>query len=61
MKIESTKSYKVTKDAKGTISNLGILNGSDVKVLLKGFKYDEMFDEWFNAKATIGYEVSEIK
>ena len=54
------QNYEVEKyEADGTNSNLGTLPYEDVKRILKGYKYDEMFEMYFSPKANIGYAISE--
>lgn len=65
MKIDNNKNYfvekYVTKKDDIEVSNCGLLPGSDVKSMLKGYKYDEELEMWFSAHATIGYDVQEEK
>lgn len=62
MKIETAKDYKVTKyHANGDCSNLGILPGADVKKILRGYEFDEMFEMWYSKSANVGYDVKEVK
>jgi len=60
MKIENSKYYRVRKYGK-VDSDLGTMNGEDVKGLLKGYAYDEDYDMWFSKASTIGYDVQEVK
>lgn len=60
MKIEAKKTYKVTKYlVDGCTSDIGELDGTDVKSLLKGYSYDETYGMWFSKAAKIGYDVEE--
>ena len=55
------KNYEVTKYlASGEIKRYGILPESDVKSILKGYKYDADLEMWFSPKANIGYDVKEV-
>ena len=55
------KNYEVTRiDSKG-IHEYGSLAESDVKRMLKGYEYDELFGMWFSPKANVSYTVEEIK
>lgn len=59
------KNYRVWKyitKVNGDTEHLdcGNLPEGDVKRMLKGYKYDEMFGMWFSKAANIGYELEEI-
>lgn len=55
------KNYRVKKFPYGhKPQDFGILPESDVKELLKGFKYDRELEMWFNRKATVGYDIQEV-
>lgn len=66
MKIEAPKTYQVekyiVKDKYGydiEVRNYGYLPGSDVIRMLKGYKYDEMYEQFFSPKANMSYSVVE--
>ena len=63
MKIEIGKNYNVEKYVHKTndieVSNYGLLPGTDVKSILKGYKYDDDLGMWFSKHANIGYYVCE--
>lgn len=62
MEIKKEKLYKVEKyPANGKSTDLGILPGTDVKSILKGYTYDSTFEMWFSGKANIGYDIEEVK
>ena len=65
MKIEANKNYEVEKyiykadDVE--VRNYGTISGADVAAMLKGYKYDEMFEMWYSGHANIGYAVQEVR
>lgn len=63
MKIENSKNYNVEKYVHKAndieVSNCGLLPASDVKSILKGYKYDDELGMWFSKAGNIGYYVSE--
>lgn len=59
MEIKATATYKVTKYTGNATSDLGYLSGADVKKILKGYAWDEMFEMFYSAKGTIGYDIKE--
>lgn len=59
-RIFKDKRYRVTKYTNDTASDCGVLSGDDVHAVLKGYKYDEAFEMYFNASATVGYDVQEV-
>ena len=59
-RIFKDKRYRVTKYTKDITSDCGILSGEDVHLILKGYKYDEMFELYYNGSATVGYDVQEV-
>ena len=63
MKIEATKKYRVYKmpSCDERIYDLGVLPGTDVKRILKGYEYDPTYELWFSRRGTIGYDVQEDK
>lgn len=54
------KTYNVTKWENGKLIDYGHLPESDVKELLKGYKYDEELDMWFTPKAKKAYYIEEV-
>ena len=61
MKISNDKAYRVEKFTETQDSDYGCLPGSDVKSILRGYKYDAELEMWFSPKGTIGYAVTEIE
>ena len=59
MTIKADKNYKVEKYTK-EIFDLGILPGTDVKRILKGYEEDELLGMWFSPKCKVAYTVEEI-
>lgn len=60
-RIFKNKRYTVERyENDGETLLCGILEGSDVQAILKGFKYDEMFGMYFDNKASVGYFVEEV-
>lgn len=63
MKIEANKNYEMEKYTYKKddieVSTYGVLPGTDVKSILKNYKYDSDLDMWFSPKAEIGYYVVE--
>jgi len=63
MKIKTDKNYEVTKYEfnKGDVKDysIGVLPGSDVKAIIKGYKYDEEFGMFFSKRAEIAYDITE--
>lgn len=55
------KYYTVTKFTSKKTLNYGRLPESDVKALLKGYKYDEDMELWFSPANHMAYEVIEEK
>lgn len=60
MKIDSAKIYRVEKYSADDYKNYGQLPGSDVKSMLKGYKYDTELGMWFSRKGNFGYSVEEV-
>lgn len=64
MKIKADKNYEVTKYEfnKGDVKDfsIGVLPGSDVKGIIKGYKYDEEFGMFFSRRAEIAYDIAEV-
>ena len=61
MNINTNDTYKVTKyvyrSSDVDTFNLGFLTGSDVKNLIKGYTFDDVFEMYFSNACTIGYEI----
>ena len=61
MKIESKKFYRVTKYlSNGSDSDMGVLPGTDVKNILKGYSFDDQWGMWYSNRANVGYDVQEV-
>ena len=60
MKIERSKRYRVVKSTTEDFTDLGVLPGSDVKRLLKGYILDERYDMFFSEKGFTGYVIEEV-
>lgn len=61
MKLENSKIYRVEKYSADDYKNYGQLPGSDVKSMLKGYKYDAELEMWFSKRGTFGYSITEVK
>ena len=63
MSIDPSKAYRVRRFSTGSATkrypdcDLGVIQGSDLKLILKNFSYDQGFGMWFSPKSTIGYSV----
>ena len=63
MKIENGKNYNVDlyMSNEDKPRSYGRLPGEDVKRMLKGCKYDNLFGMWFTPKANKAYDVTEVE
>lgn len=64
MKLDAKKIYMVRRykiEESNDVVNLGCMSGSDVKTVIGTAKYDPNFEMWFTPKATIAYDIKEVK
>lgn len=60
MKIYRVWKYISKQDGDTEIRDYGNLPESDVKMMLKGYKYDSDMELWFSRSANFAYELKEV-
>lgn len=59
--IQNDRVYRVQKITPDEISDYGDMNGSDVKLVVRGTTYDPVLGMWFSRSGRVGYAVTEAR